>query len=178
MPKGKPIDQFLKAEIVGKIRDEGLSVSEASAQYSISSKSIYLAAGWRRRRQPQPHSGEQPAQKGEWAAIQAAWPGNCRNAEVKKLAILEEVEPGRRKQFACVLKLCRTHYYRTPTRQRARDALDIALLCTAHAEHPFYGVERLAIHLGWNQKKARRIRTLAGVTIARPGKKRHNSQQR
>jgi transposase-like protein len=41
MPKGKPIDQSLKAEIVGKIRDEGLSVSEASAQYSISSKSIY-----------------------------------------------------------------------------------------------------------------------------------------
>lgn len=41
MPKGKPIDQSLKAEIVGKIRDEGLSVSKASAQYNISSKSIY-----------------------------------------------------------------------------------------------------------------------------------------
>jgi transposase-like protein len=41
MPKGKPIDQSLKAEIVGKIRDEGLSVSAASAQYNISSKSIY-----------------------------------------------------------------------------------------------------------------------------------------
>jgi transposase-like protein len=41
MPKGKPIDQSLKAEIVGKIRDEGLSVSKASAQYNISGKSIY-----------------------------------------------------------------------------------------------------------------------------------------
>jgi transposase InsO family protein len=53
--------------------------------------------------------------------------------------------------------------------------VDIAALRAAHAEHPFYGVERLAIHLDWNQKKARRIRTLAGVVIARPGKKRHSS---
>jgi transposase-like protein len=41
MPKGKPIDQSLKAEIVGKIRDEGLSVADASATYGFSSKSIY-----------------------------------------------------------------------------------------------------------------------------------------
>ncbi len=33
------------------------------------------------------------------------------------------------------------------------------------------------MHLGWSQKKARRIRTLAGVTIAIPGKKRRSSQQ-
>lgn len=42
----------------------------------------------------------------------------------------------------------------------------------AHTEHPFYGVYRLAIHLGWNPKKARRIRTLAGIVIDRPLKKR------
>lgn len=41
MPKGKPIDPQLRAEIVSKIRNEGMSVSEASASYNISSKSIY-----------------------------------------------------------------------------------------------------------------------------------------
>ena len=41
MPKGKPIDQSLKAEIVGKIRDGGMSVADATATYGISSKSIY-----------------------------------------------------------------------------------------------------------------------------------------
>jgi transposase InsO family protein len=45
----------------------------------------------------------------------------------------------------------------------------------AHEEHPFYGVRRLALHLDWSQKKVRRIRTLAGVTIARPGKRRRGS---
>ncbi len=41
-----------------------------------------------------------------------------------------------------------------------------------HEEHPFYGVRRLALHLGWSQKKARRIRMRAGITISLPGKKR------
>ena len=41
MPKGKPVDPTIKAEITAKIRNEGMSVSEASATYSISSKSIY-----------------------------------------------------------------------------------------------------------------------------------------
>ena len=35
---------------------------------------------------------------------------------------------------------------------------------------PLYGVRRLSLHLGWSQHKARRIRTLAGVRIARPSK--------
>lgn len=34
-----------------------------------------------------------------------------------------------------------------------------------------YGVARLAIYLQWSQNKTRRIRTLAGVTAARPRKK-------
>ena len=42
MAKGIPIDPQLKAEIVKKIRDEGLKVSEASSLYSISAKSIYV----------------------------------------------------------------------------------------------------------------------------------------
>ncbi len=41
MAKGKPTDPKLRAEIVSKIRDEGLSVSAASAQYNVSAKSIY-----------------------------------------------------------------------------------------------------------------------------------------
>jgi len=41
MAKGKPTDPKLRAEIVSKIRDEGLSVSAASAQYQVSAKSIY-----------------------------------------------------------------------------------------------------------------------------------------
>ena len=41
MAKGIPYEPKLKAEIVGKIRDQGMSVSEASAQYQVSSKSIY-----------------------------------------------------------------------------------------------------------------------------------------
>jgi transposase-like protein len=41
MAKGIPYDPKTKAEIVGKIRDQGLSVSAASAQYRVSAKSIY-----------------------------------------------------------------------------------------------------------------------------------------
>lgn len=41
----------------------------------------------------------------------------------------------------------------------------------AHQEHPFYGVRRLAIHLSWSEHKTRRIRTLAGIQIPRPGKR-------
>lgn len=42
----------------------------------------------------------------------------------------------------------------------------------ANYAHPLYGTRRLAIHLGWNRKKAIRIRTLAGVVIPTPTKKR------
>jgi transposase len=41
MAKGVPYDPNIKAEIVSKIRDQGLSVSAASAQYNVSGKSIY-----------------------------------------------------------------------------------------------------------------------------------------
>ena len=41
MAKGKPTDPKLRAEIVSKIRDGGMSVADASATYGISSKSIY-----------------------------------------------------------------------------------------------------------------------------------------
>jgi transposase len=41
MAKGKPTDPEIRAEIVNKIRNEGMSVAVASATYDISSKSIY-----------------------------------------------------------------------------------------------------------------------------------------
>jgi len=41
MSRGKPIDPTIKAEIVTKIRDGGMSVADASVTYGISSKSIY-----------------------------------------------------------------------------------------------------------------------------------------
>jgi transposase len=47
MAKGKPTDPNVRAEIVRKIRDEGMSVVDASAAYGFSSKTIYawLRAG-------------------------------------------------------------------------------------------------------------------------------------
>lgn len=53
-----------------------------------------------------------------------------------------------------------------------RDQRAIQVLLVAHEQHPLYGVRRLALHLGWSQHKARRIRSLAGITIIRPTKKR------
>lgn len=41
MAKGKPTDPSVRAEIVSKIRDEGMRVVDASTTYGISSKSIY-----------------------------------------------------------------------------------------------------------------------------------------
>jgi putative transposase len=47
----------------------------------------------------------------------------------------------------------------------------VAILLAAHDQHQLYGVRRLSLHLGWSQHKARRIRSLAGVRIAQPTKK-------
>jgi len=54
---------------------------------------------------------------------------------------------------------------------QSRDKQAIKALAEVHEHHPLYGVRRLSLHLGWSQKKARRIRSLAGVTITRPSKK-------
>jgi transposase InsO family protein len=53
----------------------------------------------------------------------------------------------------------------------SRDRANIATLHAVHDEHPRYGVRRLAAELGWSNAKARRIRRLAEVTIARRSKK-------
>jgi len=41
MPRGIPIDPKVKAEIVSKIRDEGMTVVAASSTYGVNSKNIY-----------------------------------------------------------------------------------------------------------------------------------------
>ena len=41
MPVGQHTDPTVKSEIIKKIRDEGMSVSEANARYSVNSKTIY-----------------------------------------------------------------------------------------------------------------------------------------
>lgn len=41
MAKGIPTDPAVKAEVVAKIRDEGLRVADAATRYNVSSKSIY-----------------------------------------------------------------------------------------------------------------------------------------
>jgi len=67
--------------------------------------------------------------------------------------------------------IARSSYYAQPLALRERDRLAVSILCEAHEQHPLYGVRRLSLHLGWSQHKARRIRTLAGIRIARPSKK-------
>jgi putative transposase len=69
------------------------------------------------------------------------------------------------------LGIARSRLYRTPEMLAARDSRAVRELRSVHEEHPRYGVRRFAAELGWSQTKARRIRTLAGVTIARRSRK-------
>lgn len=73
------------------------------------------------------------------------------------------VDKGLKSKFAKLLGVCRTALYREPTKQIERDKISIKKLQDAHAREPYYGVERLSIMLGWNKKKTRRIRNLAGI---------------
>lgn len=41
MPVGQHTNPTIKSTIITKVRDEGMSVSEASAQYDVNSKTIY-----------------------------------------------------------------------------------------------------------------------------------------
>ncbi len=38
---GKPTDQTTKVAVLAKIRDSGMTVTEASAKYGVTSKSVY-----------------------------------------------------------------------------------------------------------------------------------------
>lgn len=59
-----------------------------------------------------------------------------------------------------------------------RDNVDVGVLTRIHQEHPFYGVKRFSMALGWSEAKARRIRNLAGITIMAPRKKHKYSHSR
>jgi hypothetical protein len=50
----------------------------------------------------------------------------------------------------------------------------VSQLKAVHKDNPYYGVARFAIELNWSEKKARRIRTLAGITAAKRSKKNHS----
>jgi len=70
----------------------------------------------------------------------------------------------------------RTSYYCPRTIRLSADQQAVERLLIAHQEHPFYGVRRLALHLGWGENKTRRIRTKAGVVIPTPSKKRRTQR--
>ncbi len=74
------------------------------------------------------------------------------------------------------LDIPKSTYYDQPSVLRTRDELAAAELSHVHADHPFYGVERLALHLGWSEKKVRRIRNLAGIMVPRASKKRRHGK--
>lgn len=67
--------------------------------------------------------------------------------------------------------ICRTTLYRESTKQIERDKISTKKLQDAHIKEPYYGVERLSIMLGWNKKKTRRIRNLAGIEAKRRQKR-------
>lgn len=85
--------------------------------------------------------------------------------------MLDEVDPGWRSHFTAILGIGRTSYYCPPTTQKTKDKLAVSELTLAHQEHPFYGVRRFALHLGWSENKARRIRTLAGIVVPTAAKR-------
>ncbi|MGH7963167.1 MAG: IS3 family transposase [Candidatus Binatia bacterium] len=82
------------------------------------------------------------------------------------------VEPGWRAHFATILKIPRSSLYSHPAKQIQRDEQAISRLKAVHQANPYYGVARFAIELNWTEKKARRIRNLAGITVPRGTKKR------
>lgn len=71
-----------------------------------------------------------------------------------------------------ILGVSRTSYYSPRTTRAKLDQEAVEQLRLVHEEHPFYGVARLSIHLGWSEQKTRRIRNLSGIKVPRASKKR------
>lgn len=67
--------------------------------------------------------------------------------------------------------------YAKPGKQAARDEQAIAELRAVHKGNPYYGVARFAINLHWSEKKARRIRNLAGIVAAHRTKKQRGGKK-
>lgn len=75
------------------------------------------------------------------------------------------------------LGIPKSSYYDQPRLLKERDERAILELRAAHVDHPWYGVARLALHLGWSQEKTRRIRNRAGIVIPRANKKHKTGKQ-
>ena len=86
---------------------------------------------------------------------------------------MEEVDPGLKRRMAKAVGVGRTSLYGRPTLRVDKDQKAMRELRSAHAQHPLYGVRRLAIHLGWSENKTRRIRQLARVDAVRARKRYH-----
>ena len=89
---------------------------------------------------------------------------------------MEVVEPGWRTHFSKFLKLSRSTLYSKYTKQSDKDALAIAQLKAVHEANPYYGVARFALELNWSEKKARRIRDLAGIKVMKRTKHRKGNK--
>lgn len=70
-----------------------------------------------------------------------------------------------------MLQIARSSSYARPTKQADRDAGAVAQLQAVHQANQYYGVARFALALHWTEKKARRIRNLAGVAAAKRSRK-------
>lgn len=75
-----------------------------------------------------------------------------------------------------MLGIARSSYYDQASTQTDRDTQAVQELLMVHGQHKFYGVRRLKVELGWNTKKTRRIRTLAGLVVERASKKRRTGR--
>lgn len=69
------------------------------------------------------------------------------------------------------MKVPRSSIYAKPFKQSQRDKLAVEQLLAVHKENEYYGVARFALELNWTEKKARRIRDLAGVKASKRSKK-------
>jgi len=67
--------------------------------------------------------------------------------------------------------ISRAGYYRKTSKLIISDLDATKQIRVANEQHPFYGSRRLALHLGWNRKKAQRILKLSGIVIPKPTKK-------
>ena len=94
----------------------------------------------------------------------------CKCRSPKRLAALDEVDPGFKRRLAKAVGVGRTSLYVRPKIQSSKDQQAIRELKAVHGRHPLYGVRRLALDLGWSENRTRRIRRLAQVHAVRSRK--------
>ena len=169
---GKQLDQATKDGAVDDVRNGGLSVAGAAAKWGVSSKTIYnwlraeVADGGRSLLLENKRLRKELEQ-----AYRLLGRATAELKRQKKIEILRSVPPGLRRRFCQALGVPRSSFYKR-LEPNVKDAAAIARLQAIHLEHPFYGVRRLALCLGWSINRTRRIRNLAGVVAATASKRR------